>query len=78
MIQFRRGFHLKSQLKSIPPELEQAALFWGMYSRLAKKLGVSPQAVRQVARGITSSERISKAIRREVARLKATCQERAA
>lgn len=60
------------------PELEDAALFWGMYSRIARKLGVTPQHVRQVAKGIHASRRVSAAIRREVSRLRAKCEVRAA
>lgn len=69
---------MKPRFQSTPPELKQAAVFWGMYSRLARKLDVSPQAVRQVARGISTSKRISKAIQREIARLNGERQERAA
>ena len=66
------------QLKSTAPELEQVALFYGMYSRLARKLGVTPQHVNQVAKGLTKSRRVSVAITKEVRRLRAKMAERAA
>jgi len=68
------------QPKSISPDLENAALFYGMYSRVARQLGVSPQHVRQVARGLHASKRVSSAVQREIKRLqsKASKTERAA
>jgi hypothetical protein len=69
---------LTDQLKCIAPELGNAALFYGMYSRLARKLSVSPQHVRQVAAGIHTSKRIAAAIRREVRRINALRAEKAA
>jgi len=49
-----------------------------MYSYLARKLGVSPQAVRQTALGISSSKRIREAVLREVRRRKSEIEEVAA
>lgn len=37
----------------------------GTYSRLARKLGVSPQAVRQTHLGLKKSARIERALARE-------------
>ena len=69
---------MNAKFKSNVPELAAASLFWGMYSRLARKLKVTPQHVRQVARGISSSKRVSAAIEREVRRLNAKQMGRAA
>jgi hypothetical protein len=74
----RPRFNVQSQSKPIPRELEEAAFFWGIYSRLARRLHVTPQAVRQVALGITTSKRISGAIEREIQRINAKREERAA
>jgi hypothetical protein len=65
-------------VKSTAPELEQAALFYGMYSRLARKLRVTPQHVRQVAKGIHRSRRVEAAINREIQRIRSKTPERAA
>jgi hypothetical protein len=65
-------------IKSTAPELAQAALFYGLYSRVAKKLGVTPQHVRQVSRGLTSSKRVSKAVAQEIQRIRNKSAERAA
>jgi transcriptional regulator with XRE-family HTH domain len=60
------------------PELETAALVYGLYSRVAKKLGVSPQHVRHVAKGLSKSKRVAAAIEREVQRIRRKGPERAA
>jgi hypothetical protein len=73
-----RTFSLSLQFKSTAPELEQAALFYGIYSRIARKLGVSPQHVRQVAKGLHRSKRVSLALTREMQRIRSRVQERAA
>jgi DNA-binding transcriptional regulator YdaS (Cro superfamily) len=62
--------NLNQHFKSIAPELDDAALFYGMYSRLARRLGVSPQHVRQVSIGKHKSKRVRAAILREVARIR--------
>ncbi len=71
-------FNLTLHRKTTPPELEHAAQFYGIYSRLAKKLGVTPQHVRHVAIGLRSSKRVSAAIDREIRRIKNSACEKAA
>ncbi len=58
------------QVNGTAPELEQAAQFYGIYSRVARKLGVTPQHVRHVAKGLTQSKRVLTAINREIARIR--------
>lgn len=64
--------------KRTTPELELAANFYGLYSRIARKLRVSPQHVRHVARGVRRSKRVATAIDREVRRIRDKMLERAA
>jgi predicted transcriptional regulator len=47
-----------------------------MYSRIARRLGVSPQHVRHVARGIKRSKRVTMAIDREVRRIRKAMSEK--
>ena len=61
--------------KGTTPELEQAALFFGIYSRVARKLGVTPQHVRHVAKGLSTSKRVSAAITREIKRIRESTSE---
>ena len=61
---------MSQQVKSIAPELEVASRYFGLYSRVARRLGVTPQHVRQVARGLTTSRRVTTAINREVQRIR--------
>jgi len=72
-----RSFSL-NLLKSTSPELANAAVFYGLYSAVARRLRVSPQAVRQVAHGKSVSKRISKAIADEIRRRKRQSGELAA
>lgn len=58
--------------------MAHAALFYGLYSCVARKLGVSPQHVRQVALGISRSKRVEKAIQREIRHRKDRIEECAA
>ena len=69
---------MNDQLKVIAPELKTASLFWGVYSRVARRLGVTPQHVRLVAKGMHTSKRVTAAIKREIKRIKAEHSERAA
>lgn len=69
---------MTDKANSIAPELRKAAIFYGIYSRLARRLGVTPQHVRQVARGIRRSARVARAIEREIRRLNAAAEEKAA
>jgi len=57
-------------LNSLAPELENAALIYGMYSRIEREMGVTPQHVAGVAKGKTYSKRVSDAIQDELARLR--------
>jgi hypothetical protein len=66
------GFPPEPQATTETQELEQAATFYGIYSHLARSLGVTPQHVRQVARGLHKSKRVSAAISQEIQRLRAT------
>lgn len=72
------GFNLTVHFKSIAPELAQASRFYGVYSRVARKLGVTPQHVRQVALGLHTSRRVSAALKRELRRIGEVLSERAA
>ncbi len=63
---------------STAPELQQAAKYYGIYSRLARRLGVTPQHVRHVALGFTRSARVSRAIAKEMERIRKSVEERAA
>jgi transcriptional regulator with XRE-family HTH domain len=49
--------------------LRRAALFRGIYSRVAKQLGVDPSYVSRVARGERSNADVEAALVREVQRL---------
>ena len=73
-----RGFNLSQQFNTTAPELEQAALFYGIYSRVARKLGVTPQHVRHIAKGLGKSKRVSTALDREIRRIRGKMTERAA
>lgn len=73
-----RGFNLNLHFNTTAPELEQAASFYGIYSRIAKKLGVTPQHVRHVAKGLGKSKRVSAALDREIRRIRNKVSERAA
>jgi DNA-binding transcriptional regulator YdaS (Cro superfamily) len=66
------------QINSTAPELEKAALFYGLYSRIARQLGVTSQHVSQVAKGRHRSKRVSKAIAKEIQRILNKNGERAA
>lgn len=48
------------------------SLYWGIYSRVARKLGVTPSVVRRVALDQTKSKRISKALAAELRRVERT------
>lgn len=54
------------------PERESYALFHGIYSRVARQLGVDRSYVSRVARGERRSEEIEKALRSELRRLEST------
>lgn len=56
------------RFKATPPELITASIFRGMYTEIARKLGVSPQHVRHVALGKTTSQRVLREILRECRR----------
>ena len=49
--------------------LKRAALFRGLYSRVAKQLGVDPSYVSRVARGQRRNTDVENALIREVKRL---------
>jgi predicted transcriptional regulator len=73
-----RGFNLSLHINTTTPELEQAARFYGIYSRVARKLGVTPQHVRHIAKGLGKSKRVSAALDREIRRIREKSSERAA
>lgn len=75
-----RGCNLNQtyHTKSISPEIANAALFYGMYSEIARKLKVSPQHVRQVALGFSRSRRVENAILHEIKRRTSQIGEKAA
>ncbi len=64
--------------KCIAPELENAAKFRGMYTAVARKLGVTPQHVRLVALGLSRSKRVTEALKREELRRRKNSTECAA
>lgn len=72
------GFNLSLRFKPTSPELANVALFRGLYSKVARKLGVTPQHVRHVALGISISKRVSKELDREIRRIKDRSRELAA
>jgi hypothetical protein len=59
---------LNLPFKATSPELANAALFYGLYSCVARKLNVTPQHVRHVSRGLSTSKRVSAEIQREIKR----------
>jgi hypothetical protein len=73
-----RGFNLTHPPKPTSPELANAALFYGLYSAVGRRLKVTPQHVRHVALGIKTSKRVKAAIDREIGRRKASIREKAA
>ena len=73
-----RGYNFMVHLQFTAPELEQASQFYGIYSRIARKLGVTPQHVSQVSKGLHRSKRVTAAIEKEMRRIRGKMQERAA
>lgn len=53
----------------IRAELQKASRFRGIYTRVARKLNVSPNHVKEVAMGRRSSNRVERAIEREYRRI---------
>lgn len=56
------------KFKPTNQDLANAALFRGCYTAVARRLKVSPQHVRHVALGISTSKRVSAALGREIRR----------
>lgn len=56
------------EFTEIKIELERAARFYGIYSRVARKIGVSSQHVKEVAMMRRTSDRVQRAIVREFVR----------
>jgi hypothetical protein len=75
---FAGAFNLMPQFKATSPDLAHAAVFYGIYSAVARRLKVTPQHVRSVALGKSTSKRVSRAIESEIQRRKRAIQERAA
>jgi DNA-binding transcriptional regulator YdaS (Cro superfamily) len=73
-----KEFNLSAQFKCVAPEIEEASRYYGLFSRVARRLGVTPQHVRQVARGLHMSRRVTLAINREVRRIREASREKAA
>ena len=69
---------MSDNFNSTAPELAYAARFYGLYSTVARKLGVTPQHVRQVAMGLRVSKRVLNAVKREAQKRRAGDTERAA
>ncbi len=51
--------------------LEQMTMYRGIYSRVARKLGVDPSYVSRVARGDRSSQAVSDALQAEIQKIDA-------
>jgi hypothetical protein len=60
---------LTVQFNAITDILRRATQYYGMYSRIARELGVSSNHVRMVAMGQRRSKRIERALAREIARI---------
>jgi hypothetical protein len=60
--------------KTLPARLSREVLvtrrYWGLYTRVARKLGVSVSHVTRVADGQRQSRRVADAIEREARRMK--------
>jgi hypothetical protein len=69
---------LKPRSKSIAPQLVEAAEIRGLFTRVARRLGVTRQHVRQVAYGTGTSRRVSLAIKRELRQIRGRNREIAA
>jgi hypothetical protein len=50
-------------------KLSRPDLYWGVYSRVARRLGVHRTMVSRVAKGQKTSKRVEQALRRELARI---------
>lgn len=61
---------MTDHLKCIAPEIAEASKFYGVFSRVARKLRVTPQHVRQVAMGLHTSRRVSAALQRELRKIR--------
>jgi hypothetical protein len=64
-----RGQDLSQQSNTHRQALKKAALYYGIYSRVARDLGVTPSVVRRVALEKAKSARISAALVAEVLRV---------
>ena len=51
--------------------LEQMTMYRGIYSRVARRLGVDPSYVSRVARGDRSSQAVSEALQAEIQKIDA-------
>jgi len=49
--------------------LRRPGLYYGLYSRVARQIGVTPSIVRKVALGLRKSKRIAKALEIEIRRI---------
>jgi hypothetical protein len=56
----------RDKIYNSTPPLEIASLFRGLYSRVARKLGVDPSFVSRVARGERESEAVLTLLTREI------------
>ena len=56
---------MADQFNSLVKEFKARTQVYGMYSDIARRMGVTPQHVRRVAVGLTTSKRIWKALERE-------------
>lgn len=54
-----------TRIRPIP----RPGLYYGLYSRVARQLGVTPSVVRKVAIGLRKSRRIRKALQAEIRRI---------
>jgi hypothetical protein len=58
-------FILAVQFNPLVKEFQDRTKVYGMYSDIARRTGVTPQHVRRVAVGLTTSKRIWKVLERE-------------
>ncbi|MGH9579879.1 MAG: hypothetical protein ACRD2R_02700 [Terriglobales bacterium] len=56
-------------LQSTTPHQVRLRLYRGLFSRLARRLGVNRSLVSRVARGKQSSQRVQEALMREICRI---------
>lgn len=61
---------MTEQINAMRAEFQKASSLSGVYSQIARKLGLTPTHVRAVALGLRKSARVEKALWREYLRIK--------